>query len=111
MDVQELLSKARDNLTVSRVYSPPVEKDGLTVITAARLAGGGGGGTGQEDGGGGEGGGFGMMAKPAGAFVIDGGKLRWQPAVDVNGAIVATAAVVITLVVARTIRAAIRGRS
>ena len=32
MDVTEVLNKARDAITVSRVYGEPYEKDGLTVI-------------------------------------------------------------------------------
>jgi uncharacterized spore protein YtfJ len=110
MDVQELMSKARDSIAVSKVYAPPVERDGITVITAARIAGGGGGGTGQDENGQeGEGGGFGLIGKPAGAFVIDGGKLRWQPAVDANQVIAAVAAVVITVVIARALTASRRG--
>ena len=32
----------------------------------------------------GEGGGYGVVAKPAGIYVIKGDDVRWQPAVDVN---------------------------
>ena len=32
----------------------------------------------------GEGGGFGVVARPAGAYVIKDGRVRWRPAVDVN---------------------------
>lgn len=104
MKVEELLSKARDSLSVSTVYGPPVEKDGITVIPAARVAGGGGAGTGQEDGGPeGEGGGFGITAKPAGAYVIDQGKVSWQPAIDPARIVWAVAAVVIAVVVSRAI--------
>lgn len=104
MKVEELLSRARDGLSVSTVYGPPVEQDGVTVIPAARVAGGGGAGTGQEDGGPeGEGGGFGLMAKPAGAYVIDQGKVSWQPAIDPARIVWAVAAVVIAVVVSRAI--------
>ena len=41
MDVNEVLQKATDAITVSRVYGEPYEKDGLTVIPAARVSGGG----------------------------------------------------------------------
>ena len=104
MNVEELLTKARDNLSVSTVFAPPIDKDGITVIPAARIAGGSGGGSGtDEDGEQGEGGGFGIHAKPAGVYVIDNGKVSWQPAVDPNRIVGAVAAVVIALVVARTI--------
>ena len=104
MNVEELLTKARDNLSVSTVFAPPIDKDGITVIPAARIAGGSGGGSGtDEDGEQGEGGGFGIHAKPAGVYVIDNGKVSWQPAVDPNRIVGAVAAVVIALVVARTV--------
>ena len=104
MNVEELLTKARDNLTVSTVFAPPIERDGITVIPAARIAGGSGAGSGTDEAGEqGEGGGFGVAAKPAGVYVIENGKVNWQPAVDPNRIIATAAAVVITLIVARTV--------
>ena len=77
--------KARDAITVSRVYGEPYEKDGLTVIPAARVSGGGGGGSGKDEkGGDGSGGGFGVSGRPAGAYVIRNGDVTWRPAVDPN---------------------------
>ncbi len=72
-----------------KVYTEPIRQDGLTIIPAASVGGGGGGGGGSAgpDGSGpgtGEGGGFGLRAKPAGAFVVKQGRVRWQPAIDVN---------------------------
>ncbi len=69
-----------------QVFGVPYEKNGVSVIPAAKVRGGGGGG---EDAGNAEGkvaggGGVGFDAKPAGAFVIKGDVVRWQPAVDVN---------------------------
>ena len=85
MDVTEVLEKVRDAITVSRVYGEPYEKDGLTVIPAARVSGGGGGGSGKDEkGGDGSGGGFGISGKPAGAYVIRNGDATWRPAVDPN---------------------------
>jgi uncharacterized spore protein YtfJ len=85
MDVGRLMSTARDSMTVRRVYGEPVERDGLTVIPAATVAGGFGGGKGTDpQGQEGEGGGFGMTGRPAGAYVIRGGDVTWRPAVDVN---------------------------
>ena len=44
MQVEELISGARDVISVKRVYGDPYEKNGLTVIPAATVRGGGGGG-------------------------------------------------------------------
>ena len=43
MELQELISGARDAVSVKRVYGDPYEKNGLTVIPAATVRGGGGG--------------------------------------------------------------------
>ena len=80
MNVQEVLEKAQDSVTVKRVYGTPIEKDGLTIILAASVSGGGGGGGGPADSGGGVG--YGVRARPVGAFVIKGGDVRWEPAID-----------------------------
>jgi uncharacterized spore protein YtfJ len=84
MDVEKILNKARSALSAERVYGTPVERDGVTVIPAAKISGGGGGGGDEsEDGGGG--GGFGVHARPVGALIIEpGGKVRWKGIVDVN---------------------------
>ena len=85
MDVDELLAKANESISVSRVYGPPIESGDAIIIPAARVAGGGGGGTGTDESGSqGAGGGHGVSARPAGAWIIRDGKLDWQPAVDVN---------------------------
>jgi uncharacterized spore protein YtfJ len=84
MDVQETISKARDAITVKRVYGAPYERNGVTVIPAASVAGGAGGGSGEDPTskavGGGTG--FGLTGRPVGAFVIEDGNVRWQPAFD-----------------------------
>ena len=85
MDVQEAISKARDAISVGRVYGEPYERDGLTVIPAAVVRGGAGGGYGESAGaqtGDGGGGGFGLIGRPAGAYVIQDGAVRWEPALD-----------------------------
>ena len=85
MTLDELIAKAKDSLQVTMVYGEPYEKDGVTVIPAATIMGGGGGGNGQDrEGQKGQGAGFGVSAKPAGAFIIKDGNVRWEPAVDVN---------------------------
>ncbi len=85
MKVAEVISTARDAVTVKRVFAEPYETDGVTVIAAASVAGGAGGGSGHdEEGQEGEGGGFGVNARPAGVYVIKGDKVTWLPAVDPN---------------------------
>lgn len=88
-DVQRVIEKARDAITVRRVFGDAYEKDGVTIIPAARVVGGGGGGGGEGDDGGGapragSGAGFGLAARPVGAFVIRGDEVRWRPAFDLN---------------------------
>src|SRR5690242_16392180 len=73
------IERARDTMTVRRVFGDPIEKDGVTVIPAARLSGGAGVGGDTEGNGGG---GFGVHARPAGAYVIKDGQVTWKPAID-----------------------------
>jgi uncharacterized spore protein YtfJ len=85
MNLTETISNARDSITVKRVYGEPYERNGVTVIPAATVMGGGGGGEGnQGDGQTGSGGGFGLRARPVGAYVIRGEEVSWRPAVDLN---------------------------
>ena len=80
-NVDELLKGARDAMTAKRVYGDPVETEGVTLVPAAVVHGGGGGGGDAEHNGGG---GFGLQARPAGAWVIQDGDATWKPAVDLN---------------------------
>jgi uncharacterized spore protein YtfJ len=108
VDVMKTIEQARDSMSVKRVYGDPFEKEGVTVIPAARVQGGagGGGGEGAEGEGRGSGTGFGVNAKPAGAFVIRGDDVSWRPAIDVNrailgGQIVALGAILLVRSIAR----------
>ena len=106
MDVQAILSQARDAITVKRVFGEPIERDGVTVIPVARVGGGGGGGAGKN----GEGGvGFGLGATPAGVYVIKGDTVRWEPALDLNRVILGGQLVAIVLFM--VVRSILRGRS
>jgi hypothetical protein len=102
MEVQELISGARDVVSVKRVYGDPYEKNGLTVIPAATVRGGGGVGMGDvESGESGKGAGFGLTARPSGAWIIEDGRAAWRPAIDVNrvilgGQIIALTAILVT---------------
>ena len=105
-----VIDAARDLMTVRRVYGEAVERDGVTVIPAAAVrggAGGGGGSRGDEESG--SGGGFGLVARPSGAWIVRDGEVTWKPAVDVNRtilggqvvglvAILATARILLALV-------------
>lgn len=98
MKAAELLEQARDSLGAKSVFGEPYEKNGVTVIPAARVMGGAGGGENPQAKSGddaatdamgaarstGSGVGYGMVGSPAGAFVIKGDDVRWMPAVDVN---------------------------
>lgn len=48
MDVENLLAKVADNLSVRRAFGSAYEKDGTLIIPVAIVAGGGGGGTGHN---------------------------------------------------------------
>jgi uncharacterized spore protein YtfJ len=114
MRLDEVLARATEPLGARLVYAEPVERDGMTVIAAARVTGGGGGGSGADkQGQRGEGGGFGLVARPAGAFVIKDDKVRWQPAVDVNTvlATIGTVAIAGLLVAGRILRLRARAAS
>jgi uncharacterized spore protein YtfJ len=85
MDFMEAISTARDSITVKRVYGEAYERNGVMVIPAAAVFGGGGGGQGdQPDGTEGGGAGFGLHARPVGAYVVKGEEVSWEPAVDVS---------------------------
>jgi uncharacterized spore protein YtfJ len=107
-DVRQTVEKAKDAMTVRRVFGDPYEKNDVTVIPAARVQGGagGGGGEGPERQGAGSGVGFGVNARPAGAFVIRGDEVDWRPAIDVNrvilgGQLIAVAALLLARAVVK----------
>jgi uncharacterized spore protein YtfJ len=104
--LEDVLTTARDNLTVRRVYGDPYEKDGMTFVPAAAVRGGAGGGEGEgaDASGSGSGGGFGMMARPVGAYRIKDGEVSWIPAADTTKVIVIAELVgIVALLVLRSI--------
>jgi uncharacterized spore protein YtfJ len=120
MGLSNLAASLRDALTASRVFGEPYERDGVTVIPAVSVRGGLGGGSGRKGGQAGrddaqdeveegEGGGLGLIARPAGAYVIRDGEVSWQPAVDVNRIVLT--AVLGWVTVAWLISRAVRRRS
>jgi hypothetical protein len=136
MDVENLLAKAADNLSLGRAFGAAYEKDGLLIIPVAVVAGGGGGGTARtrrgnsaagpddppgereavhnatpQDAGRTEtGGGFGGLVLPSGAYVVRGDQVRWVPAVDTTIAVLASLSLVRMLARAWTRQRRHRGR-
>ena len=110
MDVRRLAEVASDQLTVGRVFGEPIRQGSLTIIPVARLMGAAGGGQGISPGEGtdqaaqqGEGGGWGVVARPAGVYVVDGERVRWRPALDGDRALTTAAVVLVLLGVIRGI--------
>ena len=104
MDTEMVWEKARNLMTVERVFGEPFEKDGITLIPVAAVRGGGGAGGGTEtspegEEGSGFGSGFGITARPVGAYVIKDGRVEWQEATDTLRAVLGwqTVAIVATL--------------
>ncbi|TMC71446.1 MAG: sporulation protein [Chloroflexi bacterium] len=101
MNALDAVNQAKDVITVRRVYGEPIQEEGLTIIPAANVMGGGGGG-GDTEGNGGVG--FGVRARPAGAWVIKEGEVQWRPALDLNRVIlVGQLIAVVALLVARSV--------
>jgi uncharacterized spore protein YtfJ len=96
MDVQEVINQARDAMNVRQVYGEPIHQGDVTIIPAARVRGGAGGGGGDGPQGQGSGSGFGLMASPAGMYVLRNGDVKWRPAVDLNRVVMGIQLVAIT---------------
>lgn len=102
MDLNDILTKAGNQIVVGRAFGAPIEKDGRTIIPVAFVAGGGGGGQGtDEKANQGEGGGFGGVVYPIGAYVIRDDQVRFVPAVNVTRLITAVLFVVRAVVKSR----------
>jgi uncharacterized spore protein YtfJ len=106
MEIDEVITRAQDALSARRVYGEPYEQDGITVIPAAAIRGGGGGRDGEREDRRGSGAGFGLQARPVGAFVIRDGEVSWRPAVDatriaLGGQLVAIAALLVVYALLR----------
>jgi uncharacterized spore protein YtfJ len=81
-DIAPMLDKIMSAAQPNAVFSPPVESNGLTVITASEVVatGGFGSGTGQQGSGGG-GGGF-SLGRPVAAIIIGPEGVKVKPIVD-----------------------------
>jgi uncharacterized spore protein YtfJ len=108
MNVTEMLSDAREAITVKRVYGEPIEREGLTIVPAADVRGGGGGGSDSANNGGG---GFGLTARPVGVYIVKDGQVEWEPAVDASRiAIMGMVTSIVALLVLRSIVKALASR-
>jgi uncharacterized spore protein YtfJ len=119
--VLETIRDAVGHAGADGVFGEPVTHEGVTIVPAAKLSGGGGGGGGEgtpAPGGEGKlagamghgtGGGFGVSAKPMGAFVIKHGRVAWRPAIDVNRVILGGQVVAVAALL--TVRAIVQARS
>jgi uncharacterized spore protein YtfJ len=108
MRVMDVVNEARSAMRASEVFGTPYEKDGITVIPAAKIAGGAGGGGDQQNPQAG-GVGFGVSSRPVGAFVIKDGDVRWEPSVDVNRLILMAQLVLIAALL--TVRTIVKARA
>ncbi len=107
--VWAVVERARDAITVRRVFGDPVERDGVTVVPAAAVRGGGGGGGAEGADGTAGGTGYGLAGRPVGAYVIREGDARWEPVVDRTRVIIGSQIVVAVALLLVT--AAVRSRS
>ena len=83
MTIEEIFARVGDQVSVRRVFGEPIERDGITIVPVAVVAGGGGGGQGPEETG--SGGGVGICSRGLGVFAIREGQVRFVPAIDVMG--------------------------
>ena len=103
MRVMDVVNEAKGAMRASEVFAAPYEKDGITIIPAARISGGAGGGGNEAQAQAG-GVGFGVSSRPVGAFVIKGEEVTWQPALDLNRVILMGQLVaIVALLTARAI--------
>lgn len=105
MQAQAILDRARDAMSVQRVFGEPIRDGDVTIIPVAKVSGGAGAGSGSDDEGGG--GGFGMHATGIGVYEIRNGIATYKPAIDVNRVIMGgqMIAVVAIIIVGGIIRA------
>jgi len=106
VNVQEIIARATESAQVNRVFGEPIERDGIVVIPVATVLGGAGGGRGTQPGGSeeGSGAGLGLVARPAGVYVIKGGDATWRPALNVNRIVLGGQVVaVVALLVVRSL--------
>jgi hypothetical protein len=113
----DVLLRLAARLREDQIFGPPVERGGVTVVPVAKIRAGGGIGRARERGQHqANGGGFGFVAHPVGAWVVeDSGRVRWRPAIDLTrialGAQFLAGLLVIGLMLRRRLRAAVAAPS
>ncbi len=100
----DAIREAVDLVTVRRVFGEPFEKNGVTIVSVAKVRGAGGGGGPKEVGGSG----FAVDARPVGVFEIRSSGVRWIPAIDVNRAVLGGQ--IVAIVALLTLRMLIKRR-
>jgi uncharacterized spore protein YtfJ len=113
---RDLVEKARNLMTVERVFGEPVQRGAITLVPVASVRGGGGGGGGggtnvKGEEGTGEGLGFAAAARPVGAYVMTDGEVRWRPALDVSRLVLAGCLVAVTAILAGLLTERSRARA
>ena len=115
----EQIERIQQALASAHVFGDPVERDGVLILPVLRVRGGGGGGEGSRTpasgrgseesvdsgsgSGSGSGGGFGLDAHPVGVYVLQDGRVRWEPAFDLTRiALAGMATWVVALVLIRS---------
>jgi uncharacterized spore protein YtfJ len=111
MDIAGVVTEAKETMGVNRVFGTPFSEHGTTLIPAASIRGGGGAGEGESPDGKGEGsgGGFGVIARPAGAYVVKEGSVTWRPALDINRIILGGQ--IVAIVALLTVRSILKARA
>jgi uncharacterized spore protein YtfJ len=107
MKIQGLVDSFSKTLYAGRAFGEPIERDGVTIIPVALVAGGGGGGGGsgpvphaessKKNGspmGSSSGGGFGGVSFPLGVYAVSGDKVRWVPALDATRVAIAALGII-----------------
>ena len=104
MQIDELLQRVGEQLTVGRAFGPAYEHDGTLVVPVATVFGGGGGGS-DSKAESSEGGGVGGIVHPLGAYVVRDGRVRFVPTIDLT-LVIAGILLLLRLVVKKPRRAA-----
>ena len=84
MNVERVLERSGELMSAGRVFGPPIERDGVTLVPVAWVIGGGGSGVGGPVESPGDGAGFGVASIPIGAYVIKNGEARFVPSYPVT---------------------------
>lgn len=104
---EDVLLRLDARLRENQVFGLPVQRDGVTVVPVASVRAGGGLGGAAHRAPHETNGGFGFLARPAGAWIVeDSGTVRWKPAFDVTrmavlGQLTAAAALLLSMVARR----------